>query len=695
MKDAAKLRFLLRAILRYRTRLIATLVCSFLVSVLSVGSIVMFKPVLDLLFGKISESPPMKYELRPDELDIVLGLPGVEAQQTEITRDGQQLRITAPLKKSDDWLTEIYLPEKHDLQRRIQQNGQGESPKRSRLLGGEYKDKLRELFAPLYVRLAEQIQKNRLVVLAAVAGLALFLTILKAATTFAQLYLTHWIGRRVIMDIRKSIFDHIMAMDMGFFRKRHSGSLLSYLTIDVEVLGSSLFAVLGQVLLEPVTIVVTLAVLFHLYPVLTCFYLLLIPLMILIVGILGRRIRQARTLTQDALGSMNALLQETFSGMPVVKTFSMDGERERKFKTENRQVFRTHMKIVKARGVSNTLTDLLASIGVAAILMVGGYFVFQRGMEATSFLVYIFWLVSLYHPFKRLNKAYNSIQQGMAAMDRVSSIIEVDSEVKEQPSARSLTPLKEEVRFENVSFTYDNETLALKDVSVRVPRARIVALVGPSGAGKSTFVSLIPRFYDPSLGRILLDGCDLREVTLRSLRDQIGLVPQETILFNDTIRANITCGNDSYTQEQIEKAARDAQAHDFIMALPRGYESLIGERGSTLSGGQAQRIAIARAILKNPPILILDEATSALDSESELLIRRALDGLMKNRTVFVIAHRLSTVLHADTILVLEQGRVIDSGRHNELLGRCPLYQRLYSIQFAASEESDIVAAPES
>jgi len=694
MKDLPKYRFLLRAILRYRTRVVGALVCSLFVSLFSVGSIVMFKPVLDLLFGRVDELPPMTYELGTDALDMVIGLPGIEPDQADIALDGQRLRITAPLKESEDWLSKVYLPEKNQLEKQIRLEEQSRYADGKGFFSGEYKDKLRELFAPLYTRLAGYIRENRLLVLAGVAGLALLLTVLKAGFTFAQLYLTHWIGRRVIMDIRKTVFDHIMAMDMGFFSRQHSGNLLSYLTIDVEVLGSSLFAILGQALLEPVTIIVTLAVLLHFYPLLTAFYLFLIPVMILIVAILGRRIRKARTLTQNALGAMNTLLQETFSGMPVVKTFGMDEERERKFKSENRQVFRTHMRIVKARGVSNTLTDLLAAIGVAAILMVGGLFVFRRGMDATSFLVYIFWLVSLYHPFKRLNKAYNSIQQGMAAMDRVFSILESDTDVKDSGNARPLSTLEGDVCFENVSFTYDEKTFALKDVSISVPQGKIVALVGPSGAGKSTFVSLIPRFYDPSSGRVTMDGHDLREVTLRSLRDQIGLVPQETILFNDTVRANITCGNDLYTEDQIEKAARDAQAHDFIMALPEGYNSFIGERGSTLSGGQGQRIALARAILKNPPILIFDEATSALDSESELLIRKALDDLMKNRTVFVIAHRLSTVLHADMILVLDQGRVIDSGTHEELLKRCALYQRLYSIQFATHDESTLETTPQ-
>lgn len=683
MTDSQKIRFLVGYILRYRVRLVAALLCSLFVSLLSVGSIVMLKPVLDILFGRTEEIPPLQYRVEADDIQLTLGLPGVDPDRITISRDNQRIEITAPRRKSQDWFSECYLPDKSRLDELIHGPEESSSPSASILGRLGSRDRLRDLFEPLYARIAYQIHKNRLLILAAVVGLTLVLTVLKAGVHFTQLYLTNWIGRRVIMDIRRTIFDHLLAMDMGFFGRRHSGDLLSHLTIDAELLGSSLFAVFGQALLEPLTILATLSALFFFYPLLTTIYLLLLPFIVVIVAVLGRRIRKARSTTQVALGSMNALLQETFSSMPIVKAFAMHEERERKFSKENRRVFSSHMRIVKARGTSNTLTESLGAIGVAAVLMVGGFFVFQGRIDATSFLVYIFMLANLYHPIKRLNKAYNSIQQGMAGVDRVFSVLALQPQVRDAPDTRDVPPLQREITFDRVSFSYDGKTPVLRDVSLRIPKGSVVALVGPSGAGKSTLVSLIPRFYDPSDGTILLDGQDLRTaVSLRSLRNQIGLVPQETHLFNDTVLTNIACGNESYSQEQVEAAARDAQAHDFILDLPDGYDSIVGERGCTLSGGQAQRVAIARALLKDPPILILDEATSSLDSESELLIREALDRLMKNRTVFVIAHRLSTVLHADIILVMEGGSIIDSGTHAELLERCPLYQRLYELQFA-------------
>ncbi|MFH1738052.1 MAG: ABC transporter transmembrane domain-containing protein, partial [bacterium] len=603
MTDYEKIRALVRLTFRYRARLVGALACSVFVSFSGVGSIVMLKPVLDLLFNQADERPPLKYNLGDQDIQIVVGLPGVDPTKVTITQDGKRVEITAPHREGDDWFGDCYLPDKLELEEWFGAKEKVETKSSSWFGMVGTRDRLREIFHPFYIRLMHHIQRNRLLVLGAVAGVTLLLTIIKCLFSFAQLYLSNWIGQRVILDIRGKVFDHLLAMDMGFFSAHRSGELLSHLTIDAELLGSSVFAVFGQAMMEPLIIVGTLGVLFFLYPLLTTVYLLLLPLIVIVVAILGRRIRKARASTQGALGSMNALLQETFSSMPIVKAFGMQGERQQKFSVENRRIFRSHLRIVRARGVSNTLTESLGTIGVAGILMLGGFFVFQRGMEATSFLVYILALANLYHPIKRLNKAYNTIQQGMAGMDRVFAVLNVESGIQDAPDASDLSRLEREIVFDQVSFSYDGKTRVLTDVSVRIPKGSVVALVGPSGAGKSTLVSLIPRFHDPSAGRILIDGHELPNVTLRSIRDQIGLVPQETILFNDTVHANITCGNESYSPQQVEAAAQDAQAHSFIMELPNEYNAVVGERGCTLSGGQAQRVAIARALLKDPPIL--------------------------------------------------------------------------------------------
>ncbi len=684
MTDWQRIGVLIRAVLRYRIRLAVALICSLFVSLFGVGSIVMLKPVLDLLFQQVETVPPMKYGLENQSIELIVGLPGVDSSGIAISRDGPTVRISAPKRASEDWFGECYLPEKFELESKILDQTEAEEKSLSWMGIGQSRDRLREIFHPVYIWLLRYMQENRLWVLAIAAGVALFFTLLKCVFGFAQLYFSNWIGQRVILDIRERLFHHLLAMDMGFFKARRSGELLSYLTIDVELMGGYVFAVFGEALLEPLIILATLVTLFCLYPLLTTVYLLLLPLTVLIVAILGERIRKARASTQGALGSMNALLQETFSAMPIIKAFRMQDERKRKFSTENRKIFRSVMRIIKTRGVSTSLTETLGAIGVLGVLLLGGYFVFQHGMEATSFLVYIFMLANLYHPIKRLNKSYNTIQQGMAGMDRIFGILDLESQISDRPDARNLSEFKREILFDRVCFSYDGKTPVLTDISFAVPHGKVVALVGPSGAGKSTLVSLIPRFHDPTSGGISVDGCDLRTLTLDSLRAKIGLVPQETLLFSDTLKVNIACGNDKYPWERVETAAKDAQVDGFARELPEGYDTVIGERGCTLSGGQAQRVAIARALLKDPPILILDEATSSLDSESELLIREALDRLMENRTVFVIAHRLSTILHADMILVLDNGRIADIGNHSELLQRCPLYQRLYELQFASA-----------
>lgn len=507
--------------------------------------------------------------------------------------------------------------------------------------------------------------------------------LVRGFATYGQTYTMSYIGQRVIIDIREAMFKHLQRLDQAYYDRRKTGVIMSNLTNDVAALQSAIVDNLVSFITEGVTLIGSLVSMLYLDWKLTLVTLVIVPVVLGIINIFGKRLRIAGHDVQGRIADITSLLQETISGARVVRSFAREGYEVQRFERENQRNFRAVMRATKLTSLLSPLVEFSAAIAVTVILWYGGYSVVTGAITAGSLIAFLIYAINLSNPVKRLSQVYGNIQKAMAAGDRVFAILDTKPEVVEKPDAIVLPEVDGRVRFDHVSFSYDGEKKALDDFSLDVPAGRVVAIVGPSGAGKTTIANLLPRFYDATEGAITVDGIDVRDVTFQSLREQIGVVPQETMLFNATIKDNILYGRLDGTDEEVYAAAKAANALEFIERLPEGMDTLVGERGSSLSGGQRQRIAIARAILKNPKILILDEATSALDTESEKLVQEALERLMQGRTAFVIAHRLSTIKNADQIVVLREGKLVESGTHDELLAAGGLYQHLYSVQFAS------------
>ncbi|MBD8975722.1 lipid A export permease/ATP-binding protein MsbA [Veillonella magna] len=507
--------------------------------------------------------------------------------------------------------------------------------------------------------------------------------LVRGFATYGQTYTMSYIGQRVIIDIREAMFKHLQRLDQAYYDRRKTGVIMSNLTNDVAALQSAIVDNLVSFITEGVTLIGSLVSMLYLDWKLTLVTLVIVPVVLGIINIFGKRLRIAGHDVQGRIADITSLLQETISGARVVRSFAREGYEVQRFERENQRNFRAVMRATKLTSLLSPLVEFSAAIAVTVILWYGGYSVVTGAITAGSLIAFLIYAINLSNPVKRLSQVYGNIQKAMAAGDRVFAILDTKPEVVEKPDAIVLPEVDGRVRFDHVSFSYDGEKKALDDFSLDVPAGRVVAIVGPSGAGKTTIANLLPRFYDATEGAITVDGIDVRDVTFQSLREQIGVVPQETMLFNATIKDNILYGRLDGTDEEVYAAAKAANALEFIERLPDGMDTLVGERGSSLSGGQRQRIAIARAILKNPKILILDEATSALDTESEKLVQEALERLMQGRTAFVIAHRLSTIKNADQIVVLREGKLVESGTHDELLAAGGLYQHLYSVQFAS------------
>ena len=456
---------------------------------------------------------------------------------------------------------------------------------------------------------------------------------------------------------------------------------MSFVTNDVAAIQSALVDNLIDLVTEGCILIGSLALMFYLDWKLSLLTLIVIPMVGQAMKIFGRKIKKSSTVIQERLAEITALLQESFSATRVVKSFVREDYEIDRFVASNQRNFEAVMKNVQQTSMLTPTVEFLAALAVTFIVWFGGYEVVNGDITAGAFVAFLTYAVNLANPVKRLSRIYGNLQKAMAAVDRVFSVVDLTESITDRPDAKPLPPVTGRVRFEDVTFSYKEGRKALDGVTLEAAPGEMIAFVGPSGAGKSTIANLIPRFYEPDSGAITVDGHDIRSVTLASLRGQIGLVPQETMLFSTTIRENIRYGRLDATDAEIEEAARAANAHDFITQLEHGYDTQIGERGVSISGGQRQRIAIARAILKDPRILILDEATSALDTESEKIVQAALDNLMVGRTSFVIAHRLSTVFHADRIYVIDAGRIVEQGTHEELLAKGGLYQHLYDIQF--------------
>jgi ATP-binding cassette, subfamily B, bacterial MsbA len=509
-------------------------------------------------------------------------------------------------------------------------------------------------------------------------------TVLKGIFDYAGTYLVNYAGYGLITDLRNSLYDSILRRSAAFFQRHTTGTLISTIVTDIERVQSAMSSVMAEFLQQFFTFVFTAGVVIVLGRRLAWLLLLFVPFIIFSATKIGMRVRHTTRRGQDKLADIQNILHETITGNRIVKAFSMEAWEFARFRKAAQRLFRANLRSVAASAISSPLMDIFGAIAIALLLLLGREQIVHGWMTPGIFVAFIIAVFKLYDPVRKFALFHNSFQQAIGASSEIFKFMDTRDEVQEKPGAPALPPFSKAISFENVCFFYESsegQREVLRNINLEVKAGEVMALVGSSGAGKSTLVSLVPRFFDVTSGRITIDGHDLRDVSVASIRSQIGVVTQETVLFNDTLRNNIAYGQPGISQKEVEAAARAALAHDFIMELPAGYDALIGEKGVRISGGERQRIAIARALLKNAPILILDEATSALDSESEALVQSALQNLMTGRTVIVIAHRLSTVRRADRIVVLENGAIADIGSHEELMQKLGTYRRLYDLQF--------------
>lgn len=528
------------------------------------------------------------------------------------------------------------------------------------------------------------VQKDvRMLYLIAASIVVVF--IIRGLFFYGQSYLMSWVGQRVVIDIRGAIFRKLQRLSMSFYDKNKTGTIMSYVTNDVAALQVAMVDKAVELVTEGLVLVGSIAAMLWLDWKLTLFTFCTFPVVLWFMDFFGKKIRRNGGRIQECTAELTSVLQEVVSSARVVKSFVREDYEIKRFDAQNMTNFYANMKNIKLNALLTPTVELVAAIGVTVVMWYGGMSVINGAITAGSLVAFLVYAVNIANPIKRLTKVVASIQQALAAGERVFGILDLEENIKELPSAKLLPPVQGYVEFKHVDFAYNKDEQVIEDLSFKVNRGQIVAIVGPSGAGKSTIASLLPRFYDVTNGSIVIDGMDIRDVTLNSLREQVGIVPQETLLFNGSVYDNILYGRLDATKEEVEAAAKAANAHDFIMGLPEGYDTMLGDRGVNISGGQRQRISIARAILKNPQILILDEATSALDTESERIVQEALDRLMVGRTSFVIAHRLSTIKNADRILVMEKGRLVEDGSHEELMAQEGLYAHLYRIQYRSKE----------
>jgi len=519
--------------------------------------------------------------------------------------------------------------------------------------------------------------------LSLVAALIIGFYILKGLGSYFSAYLMADIGQRVVRDLRNVLQRHILGQSAGFFARRTTGQLLSRVTNDVGQVQHAVSETIGDLLQESLALVGYASLLFYYDVGLALVCLTGAPLVVYPVAQLGRRLRKTTRRSQEALEYLSHVSTEAFTGHRIVKAFAAEEREAKKFETASHGLYRTNLLVTRIVSILPPLMELLGGMAIAVALWYGSRAIAAGRLTPGEFTSFVAALLLMYGPVKKLSRVNASLQQAIAAAERIFEVLDQHTEVREQPGAPALAPFSRAIEFHDVAFAYEDASMRpiLRGVTLTVGAGQMVAIVGRSGAGKTTLVNLLPRFYDVTAGAILIDGVDVRDVTIASLRAQIAMVTQDTVLFDDSIARNISYGVPAAGQDQIESAARAAHAHEFIAGLPERYETRIGERGQRLSGGQRQRIAIARAILKNSPILILDEATSALDSESEFAVQNALANLMLNRTSFVIAHRLSTIRRADAIVVMERGRVVEIGRHEELVARPHgVYAKLHAMQ---------------
>ncbi len=514
--------------------------------------------------------------------------------------------------------------------------------------------------------------------------LIIILFFLKNIFGYLQAYFLAFVEQGMIRNLRNEAYTHLHKLPMSFFKNERTGNLISRIMNDVNVVQASVSAVFLNLIREPLTIIVFLGIAISISWKLTLFSLLVLPFSIGIISWIGLILREQSGLLQQEMADITTTLHETITGVKVVKAFGMENYENKKFKVQTQKFFRLVLKITRIRNTATPVTEFLSVVVGGAMIYFGGQLVlFDRTLKPSEFLVFLLAIFQMMPPIKELSSVNNRIQESSAAADRVFEILDTEPRIKNIEDPLTINNFNDTIEFQNVSFHYDDsDELILDTINLKVKKGNVIAIVGSSGAGKTTLVDLLPRFYDPSGGKILFDGTDIKLARLEDLRKLMGIVTQETVLFNESVKSNIAYGIDDCSEKKLFDAAKAANAHNFILELPRGYDTIIGEKGTKLSGGQRQRLAIARALLKNPPIMILDEATSALDNESEVLVQEAIEYLMHDRTTFVIAHRLSTIRNADRIIVLDRGRIVQDSKHDQLLSQGNgIYKKLYELQF--------------
>jgi ATP-binding cassette, subfamily B, bacterial MsbA len=542
-------------------------------------------------------------------------------------------------------------------------------------------------FPLVIIRLLDSVTKAKTFApLNRLAMILIGIFLLQALFTAIQSYLLAFIGEHIVYDLRTSLYNQLQRLSLGFYSSHRVGDIVSRLSSDVTQMRTMLTSNLTGFLSQIVALVGSIIIVFMLNTQLTIFILALVPLLIVVAAVFGSRVEKASTKIQDQLADSTVVAEEGLQGIRVVKSFGREEYEIKRYDNALEKTFHASLQMAVYNSVFGAVMMFLGFSTIAAIMWYGGRQVVSGQMSLAMITGFLMYGISIAASLGGMAGMYGQFRAAIGGVQRVFEILDTSPDIRDEPNAETLNPSRGQISFENVSFTYDGEDPVLQNISLDVHAGEILALVGPSGAGKSTIFNLIPRFYDPTEGLISLDGHDLRSVTQHSLREQIGIVPQETILFGGTIRENILYGRLNATEEELIEAAKAANAHEFIMDFPKQYETVVGERGMNLSGGQRQRVAIARAILKDPAILLLDEATSSLDNESEGLVQEALDRLMQNRTTVIVAHRLSTIKIAHRIAVLDQGRIVELGTHDELMEHNGLYARLYSMQFRDPEE---------
>lgn len=512
----------------------------------------------------------------------------------------------------------------------------------------------------------------------------LLIFLVKSLCAWGQGYLMSYVGNKIVVDLRQQLYDHLQRLSLSFFDRTPTGILMSRITNDVSQIQAAVKDCVTGIIRDALSVVALVGVVFYRDWQLAIIAVIILPFAFFPIVKFGQKLRAISTKSLEAMGDISVILHETIGGNRIVKAFCMEDYEKKRFAKENMRSFEYSMKSASVNSLSPPLMEFFGGIGIVAIIWYGGYSVIAGISTPGNFFSFLAALILLYEPVKRLSGMNMTLQQGIAAAYRVYEILDTPSAIVDKPGALHLPPISHDIEFRRVDFHYGDEPV-LRDINFTVGAGELIAIVGVSGAGKTTLVNLIPRFYEVTKGAILIDGVDIREVTIASLRAQIGIVTQQTILFNDTVRNNIAYGDIRKSEKDVLDAARAANAIDFIAKLPQGLDTVIGEQGVLLSGGERQRICIARALLKNAPILILDEATSSLDSESELEVQKALENLMAGRTTLVIAHRLSTIKNADRIIALGDGHVVEEGRHDDLLRTNSEYRRLYELQFSQFE----------